>query len=501
MKKNQKSKLYWANRKADFMVEQLDKSEAVSKELDKVYRLSSEYLKERSEKIFLKYQTDYGLSEAEARRYLSKLKTPHDITELKRLLASSDSEKAKEIVAQMDAPAYASRIKTLQETQAEIDTLMTSVAQTEYGMTTKVYKDIINSGYLSNMFDIQRQSGVVFSFNELDSGFVDKMLRINWAGRNYSDSIWNNTTGLADTLKTEFMVNYLTGRSDRDMARVLDERFGVGSFNARRLVRTESAFFENETEAISYEESDIERYEYLAILDERTSDMCARLDNKTFKVSERKPGINYPPLHAFCRSTTVAVFDDEWEEKIQDRVVSDVDSNRMTYDEWKNNPDIILKRKKNRNFTYDQEQYKRYKSAIGKGNVPKTFADFQEMKYNNGDKWKSIQDNYFVKSRLKDGRYGSVINPEKQAPHMKSTAKEGKSYFSDDVNVQNLFDKYAGTGNIERNRKGRTNKEIIYAPDFEGVVVNQGLESKTNYFKIHHSKKRLHIVPYEGRGN
>lgn len=49
-------------------------------------------------------------------------------------------------------------------------------------------------------------------------------------------------------------------------------------------------------------------------------------------------------------------------------------------------------------------------------------------------------------SRLKDGRWVSKINPEKQAPHMKSLVKEGGSYFEDHVDVQALFDKYAGTG-------------------------------------------------------
>lgn len=131
--------------------------------------------------------------------------------------------------------------------------------------------------------------------------------------------------------------------------------------------------------------------------------------------------------------------------------------------------------------------------------MPKSFDKFQEMKYNDDSKWEQLKDNYFVKSRLKDGQYSSAINPDKQAPHMKSTVKKGKSYFDDDVDIQELFDKYAGTGNVERDRNGRSNKEIVHAREFEGIAANQGYESKTNYFKIHYSKKRTHIVPYEGR--
>ncbi|MCY9523623.1 phage head morphogenesis protein, partial [Paenibacillus larvae] len=32
---------------------------------------------------------------------------------------------------------------------------------------------------------------------------------------------------------------------------------------------------------------------------------------KVFLLSEKKEGVNFPPLHPRCRSTTVAFFDDE----------------------------------------------------------------------------------------------------------------------------------------------------------------------------------------------
>ncbi|MNC70868.1 hypothetical protein D3C75_1217240 [compost metagenome] len=35
------------------------------------------------------------------------------------------------------------------------------------------------------------------------------------------------------------------------------------------------------------------------------------MDNKIFNLSDKQVGINYPPLHPHCRSTTVAYFGDE----------------------------------------------------------------------------------------------------------------------------------------------------------------------------------------------
>lgn len=44
-------------------------------------------------------------------------------------------------------------------------------------------------------------------------------------------------------------------------------------------------------------------------MDSRTRKICNELDGKKFKVKDRQAGTNYPPMHPFCRSTTIAVID------------------------------------------------------------------------------------------------------------------------------------------------------------------------------------------------
>ena len=47
-----------------------------------------------------------------------------------------------------------------------------------------------------------------------------------------------------------------------------------------------------------------------ATLDNRTSDACQELDGKVIAVSKAVVGLNYPPLHPYCRSTTIPYFED-----------------------------------------------------------------------------------------------------------------------------------------------------------------------------------------------
>ncbi|WP_195558364.1 phage minor capsid protein [Ligilactobacillus salivarius] len=99
-----------------------------------------------------------------------------------------------------------------------------------------------------------------------------------------------------------------------------------------------------------------------------------------------------------------------------------------------------------------------------------------------------------VEAKIKSGQWGTKINPEKQAPHMESTKLEGKSYLYDSEDPQELLDKYAGKGHINKNKKGLwDNGEVIEVDHIVGVDYNSGM--KTRWIKIHHSKKRTHIVP------
>ena len=78
-------------------------------------------------------------------------------------------------------------------------------------------------------------------------------------------------------------------------------------------------------------------YKYVTTLDNRTSDVCQSLDLQVFKVSEAVTGLNYPPMHVNCRSTTSAKFDDAvYERRARDEKGNTytVPSN-MTYKQWK----------------------------------------------------------------------------------------------------------------------------------------------------------------------
>ncbi|MGI6689328.1 MAG: minor capsid protein [Christensenellales bacterium] len=80
-------------------------------------------------------------------------------------------------------------------------------------------------------------------------------------------------------------------------------------FAANRLLRTETNYITNQATAEAYADAGIERYRYMAVLDGRTSRMCQEKDGQEFLLSEKEVGVNYPPLHPWCRSSVEPVID------------------------------------------------------------------------------------------------------------------------------------------------------------------------------------------------
>ena len=111
-------------------------------------------------------------------------------------------------------------------------------------------------------------------------------------------------------------------------------------YAANRLIRTESAYVAGQTTAVAYDECGIEKYEYIATLDSRTSEKCSGLDGKIFEMSEKEVGVNYPPAHPHCRSSVAPVIDGLTREGLT-RAARDANGKSvyvprdMKYQEWK----------------------------------------------------------------------------------------------------------------------------------------------------------------------
>ena len=336
-----KNQDYWTKRKANLIYEQMDKAEKQADKFDDIYRQSKTYLDKQINKIFDKFQRDYGLSEHDARHVLKNMKDQKDLNELRKVLeARLDDPNIQRLLADLDSPAYAYRIKRLERLSADLDLMREFIYHSEKKGSDAFYSDLMKDSYYKATFDLQQQTGLAYSFSDLPETEIKRLQGLKWTGEAYSDRIWSNTGALASSVKDELLVSLMTGRSVRDTSQAIAERFEVGQNKARRLIRTESAFFHNQMELLSYEDAEITKYKFVAVLDRRTSEICQEHDNKVYDTDKAIPGVNYPPLHPWCRSTTIAHDEDIDYSKLERRArnpetgkVEYVPAD-MSYKEW-----------------------------------------------------------------------------------------------------------------------------------------------------------------------
>ena len=336
-----KDKDYWTKRKANLIYEQMDKAEKQADKFEEIYKQSKAYLDKQINKAFDKFQRDYGLSERDARQVLKNMKDQKDLNELRKVLeARPNDPNIQRLLADLDSPAYAYRMKRLERLNDDLDRMRESIYHSEKSGSDAFYSDLMKDSYYKATFDLQQQTGLAYSFSDLPETEIKRLRGLKWTGDAYSDRIWSNTGVLASSVKDELLVSLMTGRSVRDTSQAIAERFGAGQNNARRLIRTESAFFHNQMELLSYEEADIEKYIFVAVLDKRTSHICQEHDNKVYDTDKAVTGVNYPPLHPWCRSTTIAHDDDIDYSQLERRArnpktgkVEHVPAD-MTYNEW-----------------------------------------------------------------------------------------------------------------------------------------------------------------------
>nr|DAL93868.1 MAG TPA: minor capsid protein [Caudoviricetes sp.] len=396
---------YWEKRKAWEMFRYMEQAERAAEEISRLYLKSSRHISLELDEIFERYQKKHKLSEKEAYRLLNSMKDKTSLDKLKAALRSGGSDKAKaEILAELESPAYLARLERLQQLQNQLDLTMQNVYQQEKVKSTGHYVDLANEAYYRSIFDIQQRTGLNFGFNLISPAAVDRVVNSKWSGANYSARIWSNTKALAQDLKEELLLSLVTGRTDRETADIIANKFAAGASQARRLVRTESCNLANQMEMASYEECGIEYYIYVATLDLRTSSICRSLDGKRFKVSEQQPGINCPPMHPWCRSTTICDIGDEELSQMKRRARDPVSGKtntvpaNMTYEEWygknvKGKPEAEFNEKMIRNRSADRRQYERYKEILGE-EAPKTLDSFQKVKYADTDEYGILKAQY-----------------------------------------------------------------------------------------------------------
>jgi SPP1 gp7 family putative phage head morphogenesis protein len=440
-----KSPEYWQKRAEARMSRGIASADEVLSQLERAYAKAAREIQSEVRRLYERYGDEYGLSYADAIKdieqsaYKEWRMTLADYVE--RINATGNAE----LLRELNTLSTRARVTRLQTLEAAVKVNASELAAKGETLVAQLLGDTYTDTYYRAAYDFQRGVGFGSSLEMLAPEQVAKAISYPWSGADYSTRIWKNADAFTATLQETITQGLIQGKDVRQMTAVVQDATGAGLYNAQRLVRTETAYAVESAELRSYADSDVEQYEVLVSLDERTCKKCGARDGEIHAVADAKTSVNYPPFHSNCRCTTIAHFTDEqlaeWE-KIGEEYTGEQSEQStrfargadgkgvmlpgdLKYNDWvdkyvKGDPEYLAKMKAYQNRPVDAKQFNEYMGRLGTKYVPASLEKFQLLKYGNADEWGILQAQYRAM-----GYYDAAVRVEPEITrHVKGIAAE-----------------------------------------------------------------------------
>lgn len=508
---NIKNIKYWEMREARNMYKDMQLAEDCAKELSVIYSKAAIYTAKQIEGIFNRFASKHHLTRDEAINLLSESDS-RNFEKLLEAYKNKTGAQKREVLEELEAPAYKNRMKRLDDINKSINKLINAIASKERDAIGKTMRKVYESSYHHAVYEAARMSGLDLQTGPIDEGALETILKKKWSGQNYSERVWNNTQKVADALKEELMIGALTGKTEMEMTDSINEQFLSGRNKARRLVRTESSYIHNEAHFQAYKDYGIEEYRFVATLDLRTSQICRERDGSVYRVNDKKIGVNAPPMHPWCRSTTIMNLDDETMHNLERFARDPVTGERMkvpadeTYKEWhkrmveKHGADAINTAEKSaKNYSSDKKQQKKYRSSFDKENMSLSQLEFKKSKNKNKEDSKNKKKEVLKNLKTHVKAASASVGQDKTVPVKKEENTNTKLIEKNDKTLD-LNKKSERERIISENNSvmlsGETSNTIAKAIELLETDQNLSRDDLTNLFP---EKTYIGLNPFTGR--
>lgn len=212
-------------------------------------------------------------------------------------------------------PADSYKLSQYWQMQGQLRKELQKLGDKENALLSKKFEEEWNDIYKATALPSDK------AFSTISKQGAKQMINSVWLadGKTFSQRVWGNIDKLTETLNEKLIECVVSGKKPTELKRMLMERFNVSYSQANTLVRTETANIQTEAAAQRYKDYGIEKYEFLGRKEHDIGCKCKELNGKVFLLSEKKAGVNAPPMHPNCRCCIIPVVDNnELEEDIME---------------------------------------------------------------------------------------------------------------------------------------------------------------------------------------
>ncbi|AMA72919.1 minor capsid protein [Aneurinibacillus thermoaerophilus] len=331
---------YWAKRMEEITEADMTRTAEVEKKIAKAYQKAQREIIKQIEAFVARYASENGMTYQQAIVYLNRDEFRQWRMNIEEFVERIEKTGDQLLLLELNTLSARSRITRLEQLLMQINVQLAELKQEQEEVLEEHFIESAAETYYQTTFAVQQGIGMATTVAVLDTQAIQMILTMPWSGANYSERIWKDRQRLTQVLEEELVQHFIQAKDIRQTSKAVAERMEASYANAVRLVRTESSYVVNQATMKAYENTGfIEEYEFLATLDRKTSKVCQQQDGKRYKLSDAVVGVNYPPLHPHCRSTTVPVVTGS---KVSERLARDAKGNAikvpatMDYKEWYN---------------------------------------------------------------------------------------------------------------------------------------------------------------------
>nr|DAT47624.1 MAG TPA: minor capsid protein [Caudoviricetes sp.] len=331
---------YWRGRFAILENSAHKQADEYLQTLEDIYREAEQSVQRDIESWYQRFATNNKVTLAEARKML----TAGQLEEFKwtaeqYVKAAQRADLSPEWIKKLENASTRFHVSRLEAIQLQIQQQIELLYGNQVDGIDDLLKKLVSNGYTQGAFEIQKGIGLGWDFTALNQKKLEALLSKPWTtdGRTFRDRCWLNKADLVDTVNKELIQGMLRGDPPAKIITAIQKQFGTARYKARRLVHTETTYFNAVSKIQMYKDLGVDQIEIVETLDSRTCAVCQPLDGTVIPLAQYDPGVTVPPFHPNCRGTTCPHYDDmdgERAARTADGKVYYVPAN-MKYADWK----------------------------------------------------------------------------------------------------------------------------------------------------------------------
>lgn len=287
----------------------LDTEEAsieVIEEILSLYVLCINDIQKELKAFITKYGKNGIVPYSETRRRLTDNERKIFNTELKAWYTDvRDNNMDKNYRENLQALGKKKYITRMEYLQAHIRNNIEKLFYKVENILTPFFKDCYTYNYYTQKYNVLKTLAVKAEYVVLEDKDIISAVNSKYANTSFKNSLAGNKSKLITEMETTIPQAMARGFNISRLENIINTKTMYSRNRNIALTRTESNYLTNKANLDFYKELKVDKYQYLATLDMRTSDMCRDMDGYIGLISQAEQGVNYPPIHVHCRSTAI----------------------------------------------------------------------------------------------------------------------------------------------------------------------------------------------------